>query len=340
MGPLLLCLMLLVSVLPVLSPAAFAGDMTTGNTGTDNWHKHSGAAMGTLITLEFWHQDQHQAKILISGVMAEMQRIDQLMSPYITTSELARVNRRAYRESVQVSTELFNLIELALQYGKRSNGAFDITYASIGSQYDYRNAKKPSPDAIRKALPFIDYSSVLLNKNTQTVRLEKQGTKIDLGGIAKGYAVDCAVKYLYENGVRHAMVSAGGDSHILGDRRGRPWIMGIKAPRGEGHLIALPLQNVSVSTSGDYERYFIDQSGERHHHIINPENGRSASHIRSVTVIGPNSTMTDALSTSVFVMGVEQGLAYINGINDVSVIIIDEQGKLHYSNDLVRPERK
>lgn len=320
----------------LVSVAAFA---EINAASSNHWHSHADSAMGTSITVEFWLEDSARAKDLIDGVMAEMRRVDQLMSPYIETSELSIVNRDAFTLPVKVSSELFSLLQLSLQHGKWSRGTFDITYASVGSQYNYREGIKPSELDIQQSLALIDYSSIVLDNSLQTVRYKVRGTKIDLGGIAKGHAVDRATRYLYQQGVRHATVSAGGDSSILGDRRGRPWMLGIKNPRGDGHLISLPLQDVSVSTSGDYERYFIDQSGERHHHIINPKNGKSATQLRSVTILGPNATMTDALSTTVFVMGIKRGLTYINGIENVSAILIDAEGKLHYSNDLVRPER-
>ena len=290
--------------------------------------------------MELWHENEQTAKQLIQQVMTEMSRVDQLMSPYIASSELSQINENAALRPVSVSQELFDLISLALRHGQWSGGIFDITYASVGQLYNYRKAIQPQDKTLKQALSLIDYRSVTLDSDTRRISFAKQGTKIDLGGIAKGHAVDRAILILHQGGVRHATVSAGGDSRILGDRRGWPWMMGIKDPRGEGHIVSLPLQDLSVSTSGDYERYFIDQSGIRHHHIINPKDGRSASQVRSVTILGPNATMTDALSTTVFVMGVKQGLGYINGIADVSAIIIDGEGKLHYSNDLVRPERQ
>ena len=296
--------------------------------------------MGTLIRVEFWLEDAEKAARLMDGVMAEMQRIDTLMSPYIETSELYRINARAFDEPVTVSRELFDLIKLALQHGDWSEGTFDITFASVGFQYDYRKKVKPDARALEQARSLIDYKSVRLLEDSRQIRFLKSGVKIDLGGIAKGHAVDNAIQYLYTEGIRHGIVSAGGDSRIIGDRHGRPWILGVKNPRGDDNLITLPLENLAVSTSGDYERYFIDQQGIRHHHIINPSSGRSANSVRSVTILGPNATMTDALSTTVFVMGVKQGLAYINRLPDVSAIIIDAEGRLHYSNDLVRPTRK
>lgn len=338
---LLMAKALLVAAFLAGSVAGIAAEpLASRNQGEkEHWHSHQGSAMGTLIRVEFWLEDQNKADKLIKGVMAEMHRIDQLMSPYIESSELARINAEAYQRPVKVSEELFNLIRLALQHGEWSEGTFDITFASVGFRYDYRKGVKPDENQLAEAVGLVDYRSVGLTDDTREIRFRKPGMKIDLGGIAKGHAVDNAIRYLYGEGVRHGIVSAGGDSRIIGDRHGRPWILGIKNPRGDNHLVTLPLEEVSVSTSGDYERYFIDQQGIRHHHIINPRSGKSASSVRSVTILGPNATMTDALSTTVFVQGVREGLDYINRLPDVSAIIIDSQGMLHYSNDLVRPTK-
>ena len=304
-----------------------------------NWHSRKTSAMGTLINVELYCEDAKKARVLIDWVSAEMERIDRLMSPYKPQSELAQINALAADRPIMISSELYQLVAKALEHGHWSQGAFDITFASAGFQYDYRNKIKPSEDKLSTAVHFIDYRAVILLPENK-IKFTKKGVKIDLGGIAKGHAVDRAIYYLQSQGIKHAIVSAGGDSRIIGDHRGRPWILGIQHPRGDGHAVSLPLESIAVSTSGDYERYFIDQDGVRHHHILNPKSGKSASEVQSVTILGPNATLTDALSTTVFVMGVTNGLAYINKLNDVSAIIIDAQGKLHYSDDLVRPTRK
>ena len=306
----------------------------------EHWYKQEGSAMGTLIRVEFWLTDREKAQRLIQGVMAEMNRIDRLMSPYIESSELAQINAQADAHPVKVSDELYHLIGAALQHGEWSQGTFDITFASVGFRYDYRNGVMPDKETHQKAAELIDFRSVQLLDRNREIRFSKPGVKIDLGGIAKGHAVDNAIRYLYREGVRHGIVSAGGDSRIIGDRLGRPWVLGIKNPRGENNVVTLPLEEIAVSTSGDYERYFIDHQGVRHHHIINPKSGESASSVTSVTILGPSATLTDALSTTVFVMGVQRGLEYVNRLADVSAIIIDAEGKLHYSKDLVRPSRK
>ena len=163
--------------------------------------------------------------------------------------------------------------------------------------------------------------------------------RIDLGGIAKGYAVDQSMARLEQLGIHDALVRAGGDSRVTGQRWGRPWTIGIRDPRDrEGVVAVIPLADVAVSTSGDYERYF-EQDGIRYHHIINPRTGDSARELQSVTIIGPDATTTDALSTSVFVLGLRDGMKLVNRMPGIDAILVDSHGTLHYSNDL-EPARK
>ena len=168
----------------------------------------------------------------------------------------------------------------------------------------------------------------------QRVRFSHPGVSIDLGGIAKGYAVDRCVELLREQGVTQGMVAAGGDSRIIGDRMGRPWTVGVQNPRNEREMIALlPLEDTAVSTSGDYERYF-EEDGVRYHHIINPSNGDSARDVRSVTILGPEGLFTDALSTAVFVLGLDKGLGLIDELPGIDAVVVDGAGNLRYSADI------
>lgn len=301
------------------------------------WHQKSFHVMGTLAHVEFWLDDdaaQATADGLIVAVEQEMQRIDQTMSPYIATSELSAINRDAANHPVIVSQELFDLLTDAHDIAVLTQGMFDITYASIGYQYDYREHQKPNLAAIKQALTAINYQTVILDKTHLSVKFTDADVKIDLGGIAKGHAVKNCIAILKEAGIEHALISAGGDTTLLGDRIGRPWFVGIKHPRAEEKTaVQLPLSNESISTSGDYERYFIED-GVRYHHIINPKTGDSARNVVSVSIIGKNPTYVDALSTAIFVMGLQQGMALINELPEYEAIIIDNQQTLHVSTGL------
>ena len=305
------------------------------------WHGDTQDIMGTKVSVALWLDDAEKAEQAVAAVMAEMRRIDAHFSPYIPTSELYRVNQLAPKASAQqpvsISPELAKIIKKANSYSELSNGAFDITFASLGRYYDYRNKLSPSEQQREALLPAINYRLIHLDAENNTLWFAHPKLYIDLGGIAKGYAVDNAIAIAQSFGVEHASITAGGDSRVIGDRRGRPWMVGIKNPRADAVAITLPLSDVAVSTSGDYERYFIDDQGERVHHIINPRTGKSSNGINSVTIIGPLGFDTDPLSTTVFVLGAEQGLALINQLPGFDAVIITSSGKVLYSAGLASP---
>lgn len=318
------------------------------------WYSDTQEIMGTIVSASLWHENENSANTIIEEVMSEMRRVDATLSPYKETSELSRVNRSAVHGPIKISPELATIVDKALYFSGISGGAFDISFASVGQHYDYRNKQQPDTEQKKTLLPAVNYRLIELNKEDLTIEFKHPDLKIDLGGIAKGYAVDRSIEILLQHEVESATVSAGGDSRVLGDKRGKPWLIGLKNPRGfesaddsiKGQLeegrqrvaITLPLQDTALSTSGDYERFFIDDStGQRIHHIINPRTGESASGIASVTVLGPQGFDTDPMSTTVFVMGVEAGLKLINDLPNFDCIIIDTIGQVHYSNGLASP---
>ena len=305
------------------------------------WHGDSQDIMGTRVSVTLYLDDDAKAEAAIAAVMEEMRRIDREFSPWIETSQLYRANKLAPNASKQkplpISQELADIIEKSFYYSRISDGAFDITFASVARYYDYRAKLKPSEQQIEALLPNINYRYVHLEPGP-ALWYEHPHVYVDLGGIAKGYAVDRGIAILQSMGVTHATVTTGGDSRLLGDKFGRPWLVGIKNPRAENATaITLPLENCAISTSGDYERYFIDAKGERVHHIINPRTGKSSRGLISVSVIGPEGFDTDPLSTTVFVLGAEKGLALINSLPGIDAILITDQGKVIYSDGLAPP---
>jgi thiamine biosynthesis lipoprotein len=229
------------------------------------------------------------------------------------------------------------LLARANDFSQLSGGAFDITYAAVGHLYDYRNRIKPDEATLAQARAAVGYRNLVLDMRSRTVRFARAGMRIDLGGFAKGHAVDNATSILRHRGIRHAIVSAGGDSRVIGDRRGRPWTIGVRDPRRAGEMAAvLPLEDTSISTSGDYERYF-DADGVRFHHVIDPSTGRSPASVHSVTILAEDGLTTEALSKSVFVLGVEKGMRLIEAQRGVDAVVVDANGALHYSSGLLAP---
>ena len=303
------------------------------------WHGEARPLMGTEVSVYLWHDDPTAAEKAVEAVFDEVSRIDRLMSTYKQESRISRINRDAAEAPVAAGDELFRLVERSLDISVLTLGAFDITYDSVGQHYDYRNRKRPSEPDIRNSLKNIDYRLIELDRSDRTIRYLADGVRINLGGIAKGYAVERAAQMLREGGVAHAIVTAGGDSRLVGDRHGQPWMIGVQDPRNESNVaIRLPLEDEAISTSGDYERYF-DEDGIRYHHIIEPSTGTPAQGVHSATIVGPDAVLTDALSTSVFIMGVEKGLTLISTLPDYEGIVIDAEGELYYSDGLSPPEQ-
>ena len=291
--------------------------------------------MGTRITVELWADDSEKGEQAIDAVLAEMRHIDDSMSTYKPTSEVSQVNARAADGPMHISKELFDLLTSAKEYSVITDGAFDITYASVGYLYDFRKHVHPNEAQIDKALPAVDYRHVILEPGNQTVQFSRKGVRVDLGGIAKGYSVDRGIDVLKSRGFARMYVSAGGDSRIVGDRFGKPWVVGIRDPsKGEGAVITrIPLVDAAISTSGDYERFF-EEDGVRYHHIIDPRTGHSASKVRSATIIGPYATRTDGLSKTAFVLGPEKAMEIYNRIDDIDAIIVKLDGTVIYSKGI------
>lgn len=290
--------------------------------------------MGTRIVVELWAEDARKGNEAIDAVIAEMERIDREMSTYKPDSEVSRVNAQAAKGPVKIGAELFELLKTSIEYSQLTGGAFDITYASVGFMYDFRAHQKPTDAQIQSALPAVNYKHLALDEKNRTVRFTHPNVRIDLGGIGKGHAVDRGIAILRARGFDHALVTAGGDTRIIGDRFGKPWIFGIRHPDDKSQVIAkIPLEDTAISTSGDYERYF-DENGARHHHIIDPRTGRSASKVRSATILAPTATRTDGLSKTAFVLGPDEAMKLYNRLPDVDAILVTLEGKVLYSKNI------
>ena len=301
------------------------------------WLYRDAPIMGTRCDVELWTEDHLKGEAAIAAVFDEMRRVDNEFSTYKPESEVSRVNAQAAKAPLRISKELFDLIQTSLDYSKLTRGTFDITYASVGYLYNYPDHVRPNDAQIAAALPESNYRHVHLDPAAQTVYFDHDGVRIDFGGIGKGYAVDRGIAVLQGLGVTRAMVNAGGDSRIIGDRFGKPWVIGIRDPDDRTRtILKIPLSDTAFSTSGDYERFF-DEGGVRYHHILDPRTGRSPHVVRSVTIIGPIATRTDALTKSVFVMGVKEGISFINHLSDIDAVAVTPDRKIWYSKGLENP---
>jgi thiamine biosynthesis lipoprotein len=293
--------------------------------------------MGSRFDITVVAGDSLEGQQFIDMAVEEIQRIESYMSSWIPSSETSEVNRLAGIKPVEVSGELFQLIERAISISKLTDGAFDISYASMDRiwKFDGSMTKKPSEDEILASVALVGYQNILLDKMNSTVFLAKPGMKIGFGAIGKGYAADKAKKLLMNHGVKGGIVNASGDMNTWGTRADvSPWKIAITNPMNKDKVFAvLPLRQGAVVTSGDYEKY-VSFDGKRYAHIINPLTGYPAAGIISATVFAPQAELADALATSIFVMGVDVGLNLIEQLPGVECIIIDDSGMIHSSKNI------
>lgn len=306
--------------------------------GADPVVELDATAMGTEIQVVIRAEAATRPAALKAAhdAVAEIVRIEARMTDWNESSELSAVNRAAGDAPVKVSAELLGLLQRSKQMSEITSGAFDITYAGAGQFWDFkaRPPHVPAPDVIAKAIAFIDYREMKLDSEASTAFLTKKGMRIGLGGIAKGYAVDCASELIRKAGFKNHAVKAGGDMKVSGRWDKKLWSVAIRDPRDRANVVGvLPVANSAISTSGDYERYF-ELDGVRYAHIIDPRTGYPVQHMRSVTIVSKESWYSDAIAKGVFVLGVEKGMKLVEDLPDVEAVVIDGNGEMFMSSGL------
>ena len=290
--------------------------------------------MGTDLSVEVIGTDPARLEAALDAAIAEIRRVEDVMTDW-RASPLTTLNDAAGKGFVPVDAEIIELLTRALGLGRLTKGAFDISYAGAGRLWDFkaRDPVPPADEKIAAALANVGWDRIEVDRKNMRVSLPA-GMKLGLGGIAKGYGVDRAMRILMEHGVEHAIVNAGGDMKMLGRYFGEPWEVAIKHPRNREYAItALRLSNVSVVTSGDYERFF-EFEGRRYHHIMDPRTGYPATGAISATVVAPHAELADALATALCVMQPELGLALIEDMPRTEAIIVGLDGKVRATSGL------
>jgi thiamine biosynthesis lipoprotein len=301
------------------------------------WYSRTEAIMDTRIYVELWDTNAKHANAAIDAVMAEMHHVDDVMSDFKPDSQLSRINEHAAEHPVVVSPELYDLIKLSTHYSQITDGAFDITVESVWRLYHFRRQIHPTDAEIQALLPTVGWRQLILDDRHHSVRFARPGMAIGLGGIAKGYVVDRSIDILKAMGIKNAIVTAGGDSRLLGDHRGRPWMVVIRDPWDLSKAVTvMPIVNEAISTSGDYYRGFV-QGGVRYDHILSPFTGHSAQLVRSASVIAPTATQTDGMSKTAFVLGPEKTLALINSMPQYDAVFVCPDGRVVYSQGIAPP---
>ncbi len=293
--------------------------------------------MGSRFEITVVANDSITAKGHIDTAVGEISRIEQLISSWDPASQTSEINRNAGNKPVKVDEELYQLIARAIGISKLTDGAFDITYASMDNiwRFDGSMIQMPSEEMIKKSVAKVGYQNLVLDEQNRSVFLKNPGMKIGFGAIGKGYAADRAKALLIEKGVVSGIINASGDMNTWGKQRlGEPWKVAITNPLDKNKAFALlPITDGAVVTSGNYEK-FVTLNNKRYSHIIDPRTGYPSSGIVSVTVFAKKAELADALATSVFVMGKETGLNRINQLPKVECIIIDDKGNITKSTNI------
>ena len=300
-----------------------------------NLYKFHQVAMGTVIEITLIGDNEEAANKAALRAFREMKRIEQLMSPWIESADVFRINQSSGKERVKISNETLEVIKKAQEISELSDGRFDITVGPLAELWRKAREKKIPPSAVevKEKLGLVNFKNIEMDREGK-VFLKKKGMAVDLGGIAKGYAVDRAFELLKSLGYKDLIVNAGGDLRVGGLKNNQPWSIGIQHPRESKNFLArISVSDMAVATSGDYERFFIYE-GRRYHHIFNPKDGFPTDDCQSVTVLCKEGMMADALATAVFVLGPEKGYALCQKLEGVDCLIMDKEGKIIFSPGL------
>jgi thiamine biosynthesis lipoprotein len=295
-------------------------------------------AMGSELRLSAWTVDEPRAISAFDEVFFEFERLENMMSVWRPGSEVIRLNQAAGVHPEPVSQEVREVLRLSRDASDLTEGKFDITFGALADLWKFdhdQDNRIPDPAAVRARLPLIDYKAIVVNDSAGTAFIAHKGMRVHLGGIGKGYAVDRGVEILRRRGLNDFMIQAGGDLYVSGRKGDRAWRLAIQDPRGPAnHTFAtLELSNGTFSTSGDYERSFL-QNGVRYHHILDPDTGEPARACRSVTLVTGRAVLADALAKGVFILGPVKGMALIERLPEVEGVIVSAANEVLVSSGL------
>lgn len=291
--------------------------------------------MGTVVEITVAHRSEDLAKSAMKEAMDEFQRIDDLMSSYKPDSAVSKVNKTGSTAKVPVGREVYSVLRDAVAISAASDGAFDPTIWPVSQLWGFdHGGGVPNAGLLANKLKYVGYHKLILDDNSWSVGYNVDGMGIDLGAIAKGWAIDRAMEKLVARGIRNAIIDAGGDLRIIGSRPGKEfWRIGVQNPRDPGALIfTFDLTNTALVTSGDYERFFL-VGGVRYHHILDPGTGQPARGCQSVTVLAPTTAEADASATAAFVLGPSRGIAFLRARPGVRGVIVGADGALHWTDE-------
>jgi thiamine biosynthesis lipoprotein len=299
--------------------------------------ERSFVSMGSSLKVSIWTTDEGKAIAAADRVSREFDRLELLLSVWKPGSDVVRINAAAGITPVPVHRDTLAVLDAAREAGELTGGKFDITFGALAEiwKFDHdQDGRLPDRAAIDRRVPLVDYTAVRIDRGAGTASVSRAGMRIHLGGIGKGYAVDRAVEQLNGEGFHDFLIQSGGDMYAAGTNNGTPWTLGIADPRGDHQAFAaVSLRDQTLSTSGDYERFFI-RNGTRYHHLIDPDRGEPARGCRSVTIVADRAVIADVLSTGVFIMGPEAGMALVETMAGVEAVIVTSANEVLVSSGL------
>lgn len=299
--------------------------------------KKKQSLLGSPFEITVIAKDSIEGNYFNNLAISEVKRIENLISDWIPSSQISKVNQNAGISPVKVDIEVFELVERAVKISKLTSGAFDISYASMDKIWKFDGSMKemPSKEVIKKSVEKVGYQNIILDPNEQTIFLKNKGMKLGLGGIGQGYIADKIKYILQEKGCQSGLVNVSGDINTWGKQLdGNSWTVGIVNPMNKNKVFAtFPLDDSAVETSGSYEKY-VSFNGKRYSHIIDPRTGYPATGIISVSVFAKQTEIADALATGIFVLGVEVGIDLVNQLKGIECIIVDDKGGIHVSKNI------
>jgi FAD:protein FMN transferase len=293
-------------------------------------------SMGSEVRLTAWTADEANAVLAFEHVFEDFDYLDRVLSVWHETSDISRLNAAAGMSPVAIKPEVLEVLQVAQQVSRWTGGKFDVTFGALSGLWKFdhdQDNRIPAARDIAARLPLVNYEALVIDAQRGMAFLRRKGMRAHMGGIGKGFAVDRAATMLRSHGITDFLVQAGGDLYASGRHGDRPWRAAIRDPRSERNLAAMDLHDTTFSTSGDYERFFIED-GRRYHHILDPDTGEPARGSRSVTIVATRAVIADALSTGVFVMGPEAGMALIEKLPDVEGVIVADTGEVRVSSGL------
>jgi thiamine biosynthesis lipoprotein len=301
-------------------------------------HQKTLRLMGNRFTISVVDDDAKWAEKQIDEAIAEVSRIEKLLTTFNNDSQTNQINKNAGIRPVKVDKEVLDIIQRSLRISALTDGAFDISYGSFDKRFwnfDKEMISLPDAKEAKESVKLINYQNIILDAQNLTVFLKEKGMRIGFGGIGKGYAAERAKQLLIKNGVKSGIVNAAGDLTTWGNQpNGKPWTIAIADPNAQNKAFSyINISDVAVATSGNYEKFAIID-GKKYSHTIDPKTGFPVAGIKSVTIICPNAELADAMATPITVLGVDAGLGLINQMKQIACIIIDDDNNIYTSNNI------